>query len=406
MKRRSVLKFLIVNQHTGNYGDDLAGVSLVQQILNQFSKASVDIMYRTPKGSINYFDSRVTDRHDLDIGQKNRFKFLLYIFLRIIGVKIEFYEDAQIFDNALDSYDLFIVSPAGANIGIYKDWLYLLRLFLIVKSGHKLIFHGNTIGQSDNLVFNWLSRYVLRRSLIYSRETRSTKFLASINISAVQTVDTAFLFNRVDEDLKFNLISNVDIPEKFIVFIPTELGNWHPDFQNWNEEKFIDEYILPEISKLTARLSSSIVILPHLHGLYAEQTYLKKIVHKLEKFSENNVFSPEINDFTEYNYFIANASFVVSMRYHGVVMSIYNHIPFISLSYENKMAEVCNYSGFSVLNHNISNLSFEKPDFYDEYKQASKLMKATSLEELDNNLETYALAPLRQIKFLEDGSNK
>ena len=37
------------------------------------------------------------------------------------------------------------------------------------------------------------------------------------------------------------------------------------------------------------------------------------------------------------------------MRYHGVVLAANNGIPFVSLSYENKMTEVTKYTGFEQL---------------------------------------------------------
>lgn len=400
------MKFLIVNQHTGNFGDDLAGVSLIQQILSKFSNTEIDIMYRTPKGSINYFGSNVNDRHDLDIGQKNRIKFLFYVGLRMFSLRFHFYSDAKLFNKELENYDYFIVSPAGANIGIYKDWLYLLRLFLIVKSGNSLVFHGNTIGKSNNIVFNILARYVLRHALVYSREVKSTKFLSTWNINAIQTVDTAFLFNNVKESLKFPLRKSVSIPENYIVIIPTQLSNWHPSFKNWNEKDFFDSYMIPQITKIAKKIDANIVVLPHLHGIYAEQEYLLEIAQKLRGYSNKNVIIPEISHFTEYNNFIKEAKFVVSMRYHGVVMSIFNHTPFISLSYENKMTEVCRYAGFSKMNHQISTLESDKIDLYDEYKLAFSVMKDTNFDELDKRLENYAKGPLNQLSFVENGSVK
>lgn len=398
------MKFFIINQHTGNFGDDLAGVSLIQQILSKFSNAEIDIMYRTPKGSINYFDSQVRDRHDLDIGQNNRFSFLLYVVLRLFGLNFPFYSDAKLFNDELKRYDYFIVSPAGANLGIYQDWLYLLRLFLVVKSGNFLLFHGNTIGKSNNIFFNLLSRYVLRHSLVYSREVKSTKFLSSWNVNAVQTVDTAFLFNHVDERFKFSPTFNLDIPENYIVLIPTQLNNWHPAFKNWDEQDFLDTYLVPEIIKLANNIDSDIVILPHLHGIYSEQQYLLEINNKLKGKTNRNVIIPQVKHFTEYNSYIHSSRFVISMRYHGVVMSIYNHTPFISLSYENKMTEVSEYSGFGKLNHQISDLKDDKIDFYAEYHEATELISNMDFHNLDQKLENYAGGPLNQLSFIENGS--
>lgn len=398
------MKFLIVNQHTGNFGDDLAGVSLIQQILSRFPNSTVDIMYRTPKGSINYFDNNVFDRHDLDIGQNNRKKFIIYMLLRLVGLKLDFYNDAKVFSKEIENYDKIIVSPAGANIGIYTDWLYLLRLVLIVKSGKTVLFHGNTIGKSKNKLFNLLSKYVLRHSIIYSRELKTTAFLKQENIHAIQTVDTAFLFNKTNEKLKFPNVNVNQKNDKYIVLIPTQLTNWHPSFKNWDESVFMDKFLIPQVKKLADETNAKVVILKHLHSIYEEDNYLTMLARKLTQFGVNDVEVPDVDHFTIYNSFISQAIFVISMRYHGVVMSILNHTPFISLSYENKMTEVANYSGFGELNHSILELSKQNIEFIDEYEKAREKFENTDFHELDTNLTKYATGPLDQVSFLEKGS--
>ena len=46
--------------------------------------------------------------------------------------------------------DVAVMSPCGANIGIYKDWASLIRILMVIIEKKKFIFQYNTIGKSGN----------------------------------------------------------------------------------------------------------------------------------------------------------------------------------------------------------------------------------------------------------------
>lgn len=72
----------------------------------------------------------------------------------------------------------------------------------------------------------------------------------------------------------------------------------------------------------------------------------------------------EINSVTQYDNFIASAELVITMRYHGVVCSAKNSVPFLALSYENKMHEVANYVNCSESCIDVKNLIKDDELFY------------------------------------------
>ena len=82
------MKFLIMNQHTLNFGDDIAGVSLINQILKLFPSRStaIQIVYNTP-GSLNYPDQRVSDRNDVLLKDMGRVQILLFMFFSFLACR-------------------------------------------------------------------------------------------------------------------------------------------------------------------------------------------------------------------------------------------------------------------------------------------------------------------------------
>lgn len=384
------MKFLIINQHTLNFGDDIAGYSLIQQILKKFPNkdTEVEIIYNT-HGSLEYPDSRVKDRMDLTLKEIGFIQIFIYIMFSLVGIKLIYKDALRKFRNTVDDSDSILVSPGGANLGIYKDWRYLLKLYLVVTFGGKPIFHYNTIGFSGNILFDFLETKVLKKSEIYVRELASYELLAKRKIFSIRGVDTAFSF--------FNNISVRTIDEDYMVFIPTELNSWHPSFVN--DELSGDRFnlILEQIAKVSKENGFKVVILQHMHGEATEKNLYDRCEAKLKELGCESVEIPNIEDCYMYVSIIQYAKFVVSMRYHGVVMSIKNNTPFCSLEYENKMAEVCRYSGKLELNQKIKDV--------DQSFNLNEVFQKSLNNENDfrSQLSNMANIPMNQVKFIKTG---
>lgn len=387
------MRFLIVNQHTMNYGDDIAGLSLIQQLLSRFSdkNTKIDIIYNT-KGMLNIDDDRVN--HQIEVTLKNigYLQLIVFFIFSLINIEIIFNQKLKDFKNLVKKSDVIFVSPCGANIGIYQDWRFLIRLWLVVKFGGRPIFHGNTIGKSRNFLFNLMALYILRRSVLYVREFASYEYLKGYNISATRTVDTGFLFQN---NKLFKGESN------YTVFIPTSIDTWHPDFKDVNVTELIKNKVLNEYVRLILKENWKLVILPHLYKEMDEKELLNSYKKKFIQLgiSEELITIPTLNDCYDYDNYIKHSKFVVSMRYHGAIMSIKNQVPFVSLAYENKMKEACRYSNLEFLNINISDLVYEESinlrDVWDRKDEIQKIMDNTS-----SQLEILALQCLNQYTFL------
>lgn len=383
------MKFLIMNQHTLNFGDDIAGVSLINQILKLFPSGStaIQIVYNTP-GSLNYPDQRVSDRNDVSLKDMGRVQILLFMFFSFLGIQVVYKSSLKAFKKMVQDANVILVSPGGANLGMYKDWRYLIKLYMVVIFGGRPVFHNNTIEYSNNWLFNIFEKVILKNSRIYVRELSSYNHLQEKGFFPVRGVDTAFSFVNDNTD---PLVSG-----NYIVFIPTNLDSWHPNFREEPLSDEIKKTILKELSELSKQKSLPIVILQHMHGSAVEESLYDECKRKLVEFGAKTVNIPQIENCYQYDNVIRNSQFVVSMRYHGIVMAIKNKIPFCSLEYENKMAEVCRYAQLTDLNIKLKNID-KKFNLMDYYTLGTK--EISDKGPLISKIKDMATRPLKQFKY-------
>ncbi|MEM9154266.1 MAG: polysaccharide pyruvyl transferase family protein [Cyanobacteria bacterium P01_F01_bin.33] len=346
----------VINQHTLNYGDDAAGVALVLQVRHWFPNACINITYNrrhTDLEVIPYNDKNIHHFPSLIISEWNFFQAIFYLGSKLLPIKRKC-KDTNIgrFRKQIIESDIVIVSPCGANIGIYTSWLFLFRVLMAVLENKPVYFHLNTLGKSGNLIFDMFARFALKRSHLFVREYRSHRELSSWGIHSSIGVDTAFSLPDLEQ-------SESDCDGKKIVFIPTQLGNWHPHFSNKFDDITFDK-IIAETAFFCKEIDAKIYILPHLYGRLDEKEFLDRVLAAFLQHDASAQMHGGIRDFWDYEKAIAQSYLVISMRYHGLVLAAKNSIPFLSLSYENKMDEVCKYTdmdSFNILLRSVEKVS-------------------------------------------------
>lgn len=326
----------IVNQQGHNYGDEAAGCALIQELCKISDVEKINVFYASD--SIIPI-SHIKVQHYVEItlksmGLHNIMVYLLFNFKNSLNNIRN--KELQQFVATIFQSDIVFVSPCGASIGIYKDWRYLLRLLIVTKTGKSPIFHFNTIGKSGNVIFDFVSKCILKKSKVYVREKASFEYLRKIGINSMVGPDSAFLLSQISPKEK-----------KELAFVPTHLDDWHPYFKKRNVDNFICKNIIPLIASFGEKYNIKIKIIPHFN-LIEEKEYCETILEhfKKEGLKENQVYvCQSINSYMDYDYEIANSRFVIGMRYHAIVLAAKNATPFISLAYENKMKEVSTYMG-------------------------------------------------------------
>lgn len=343
------MNILILNQHTNNFGDDAAGIALVYQVLDAFPDADIDMVYswNAERNTIPVNHPRLT--HHLDISLTLSVKELFKAMVQVIGRRLSarFLIKGAIGEIAklARRSEIVFVSPCGANIGIYKDWLFLARIMIAVAEGVSPIFHLNTVGKSNSFIFNMLARFALRRSRVFVREKASLLYLRNLGIAAERGVDTAFSLPEAPPS-----VQGAALPANYLTFIPTEFSNWHVHYRQSNIDAEIMERVCTGIASFCRDEALKVVLLPHLNGSLRESELLVKYRDRLTScgMEESSVVIAEnVENVFHYEQYIRASELVLSMRYHGVIFAAKNSRPFISLSYENKMKEVCDYTGMS-----------------------------------------------------------
>lgn len=334
------MNILIINQNTENYGDDIAAIALYD-ILKNVSQSPINIrfLYAPRDWTCTVPVKHVSVEHIFmpQIGGKSSFiNIAISIFNNVVGTSLPFLGRGfnEYFKHA-EWADFVIFSPCGANIGIYQDWSALKFLIYLTTIGKMTLFHLNTINKSNSFLFDLLAKYVLRRNIVFVRELMCKETLSKWGVSSYFGPDTAFALPSIEPAEGSNKI-------KTITFIPTDLS-WHPEHKGFK----LEGCLIQEIANFALENNLQISLLPHLYGNSDEAFLLAEIKDRFAKHGvkENMLMvNSKVSSALDYDKAIADSYLVVTMRYHGVVLSCKNGVPFLALSYENKMNEVCKYA--------------------------------------------------------------
>lgn len=365
------MRILIVNQHSSNFGDDAAGTALVKMLLQNENVERIDIIYNAEK-EIPINDKRICHNSDIKLRTAGYINVLLYVLFATLGFK-GMNKCMRKWVNVIDSADIIFVAPCGANLGIYKDWRFLLRMLMIVRAGKKPIFHYNTVGKSGNRLFDFVTKYVLKNSVLYVREKQSQQYLNSIGIRCIVGPDTAFALAPQLRNVKKDTIS----------IIPSSFDKWHPNFRKEPVDQKILDVLIPQISEWCMEKNMNVEILPHLCNV-EESEFNEKVREAFIKAGLKSVIiRDDINTMWQYDETISESRIVIGMRYHSIVLAAKNSRPFISIAYENKMNEVCSYLDMQEYNWDL--VGFSKGN---SVPMVGLLEKAYSQEEkIEEHLE-------------------
>ena len=336
-----MIRIAIVNQHPFNFGDDAAGVALVQQAFESLGASQVDVFYARHGGVgvLPVLDTRCKHRllDDFASGQGSARRLARSLLVRLFSGKFR-RRDLQTLISTCQQADAVFVSPGGANIGVYRDWSYLLTLMALVLSNIRPVFCQNTIGPSRSRIFNLISGFVLRRSELHVREAASADWLTGRGLSAYLGVDTAVLLNT-DASSRPTLAES---SAPYLAVVPTQLEAWfeahgsHDDDGRWTEAFAVG------VAASAIESNLPVVIVPHCHGAYSEEAYLERLATRISVAGASvRIAAP--TDVFEYFALLAGATVVLSMRYHGLVLAAMAGVPCIAIPYENKMREAAQY---------------------------------------------------------------
>ena len=333
------MKILIINQHTSNHGDEAAGKALIRGIREAGIEDEIAVLYNVRELlEIEKFTIDKETKH-LCSGRATFIDKVLLILTFIFPFFIvkRLYKLGQFIKyeyNLINEYDKVINGPGGVNIGPYKDWLYIWRLFVSLKLGKKVAIYSISFGPiPDTFLFKIVSKYILRNvDFLSLRDSKSQRYADELSLNYISSIDTAFLNNQPDTKIPIEIESQ--LKDDYVVVVPNQLYKWHPNYRNIKED-ILDSLFLKVIGYFTKK-KLKVVLLPQLFGLQNDSEYFNHLKNQSEKqdfiIIVDDNYSSDIQQ-----KIIRQAKFLVGARYHTIIFSVNNRRPFLSLAYEHKM---------------------------------------------------------------------
>lgn len=334
------MRILIINQHAGNRGDEAAGKALLRALDKENDLKQVDILYN----AVNMREEeKLYFQTSLNITHHSAFTlsffdkiFIIISFLlpfgliRILPKTPNLGMEFMLIKKA----KLVVSAPCGVNMGPYRDWRYLWRLYISVKLGKPLAIYSISFGPlPNNWLFKRISVYVLRHCKFLSlRDKQSQQYAEELHVKFNPSIDTVFLDNTSTPEIPVE-ISNLR-SEKYVIVVPNKLYFLYPQYKKICPEK-LDQFYLTIIN-LFVNKGLNVVLLPHLYTSFNDKHYFEKLYKQLPNKEKVSVF-PDHYSCDVLQTVIRNAEFLVGARCHSIVFAIRGNTPFIALSYEHKM---------------------------------------------------------------------
>lgn len=342
----NIKEILIINQPVGNRGDESAHRALMRALNATLPKTHITVLSFSDYAngikefvveSPNNEYIRFLFQHNLAAARCA--EYIIKKGLTRIGTFVH-----PILRRLIPYYkraDLVLCAPGGICMGGFQNWrhLYLLQFARVM---HKPIaYYSRSIGPFPektvlNRRFKRLSLELLKYfSFLSLRDRKSKQIADDLNINYVSAIDTAFLEQprcEIPSELQNNL------QDKYVVFVPNQL-TWHYAYRNASAE-LIKKFYLSIMQLLRQEYPScQIVMLPQLCSLpngIGDYWYFKEL-HHLDG-GEDIYVVPDTYGSDIQQTIISKAQCVVGARYHTIVFSVNNEVPFVALNYEHKIA--------------------------------------------------------------------
>jgi colanic acid/amylovoran biosynthesis protein len=362
------MNIFIINAHWHNRGDEAALRAMIDGLLRKYPDAHIYLQLICKK--IQQFpvpEKQLTLVKAFPLRENLGELFLLVITKGKICVR----KNSKAFFHFLDMADLVIHAPGGPSIGdTYKnsEWNYLIRLFFVVLYKKPLFFYASSMGPFHHRIRNILRRWILNRAdCICLREELSGNHLKNLKLDKLPiiTIDTAFQ-NTIEKDTYEKLLQEDSELSCFTQKLPKIVGitmtdlQWHPRHKNNPMLKQRIEDTFRQIISVLLQKGYGIIFFPQLfeHPAYNDFQYMSGIAREFT--TENMYVLPELYDTYFQQYLISKMFATIGMRYHSNIFAAKMGVPFISISYEEKMRGFMDKIGLLDYCIDVNTLQYEQ----------------------------------------------
>ncbi len=338
------MNVIIINQPIGNRGDEAAHRALIREINKTCPTVYVKVIYSNQnQDTINQI--KVVHKNNEYVNFNASYRVFRFFEQYIHGIpSLYFLWGLHPITRKMISYvrwaDIVVCAPGGICMGGFMNWSHVTNLAIAKYYKKKIVYFCRSIGpfsDDDTMkkVFKKTSVELLKSfDYISLRDKKSQLLAETLQINYQSTTDAAFM-----DDTNMQIPTEIQeklTDRKYIVFVPNSL-NWHYYYKN-TDASHIKRFYLNIISYIDKKYPDlSIVLVP--------QTFNNPTGNDVEYFRElKNTYKSDkiivIDDIygSDIQQAIINrAEFVIGARYHTVVFSINQSVPFCALSYEHKI---------------------------------------------------------------------
>lgn len=378
-------KIAIVNAHWSNRGDEAAIRPIIDYILKYNKQCEITILFKEKKELQQFSYENKIQYICASFLPHNLYEELIAVWSRgkSQNIKLEGLKQSV---KVLAQTDIIIYSPGGAVISDRFWWrkqLEYLLPFICAKIYKIPIFiAAPSIGPFENLLWkNIIRKYLLQVSKkIFVREKFSKEYLEGIGVkkNVTITADMAF-YDQPDLKKNSSILKKysklMDFLNRYehVVGITITDFSWHVKYRN--DEK-IQNNIEKTIKQFIKRLfceKTGVLLIPQLFGNQNDRNYLYNYIY------ENVFLMTDEEDAYFQQYIIGKLYAVVGMRYHSNIFAAKMGIPFIAISYEEKMSGFMEMENLQNYLIRLESMSYDGviekwDDLKSNYRQYSKYL--------------------------------
>ena len=385
------MNILIVNQPVGNRGDESAHRAFIKSISKNYPSSKIKVaFFGEPTNSVNQMQVSLKNVVYKDIkcekGKISLAKVALKYHISFLLVNI--LPNYRKLNSLIKKADYIICAPGGICMGPFMNWDHIFWLNRAKYYNKPTAYYSRSFGPFEELnneykIFKRISLNLLKSFKYLSiRDERTMDLAEHIGICYEKSIDSAFL---MDSNIKLPEELKKEIGDDYVVFVPNQL-TWQPFFKKANP-KIIESFYLKIFELLRKNFPSSrIIMMPQLfeQGDRNDIIFFKRLA-SISNCKNILVLDDKYNSDVQQT-IMKNSKFAIGGRYHSIIFAINNAVPFVSLSYENKMFGLL--SILSLENRQIDIRQIINADFNID-NEIKKIDKIINLEGINMNNYKY-----------------
>ena len=360
------MKILIFGANWYNRGDEAAIRAMIDSIKRKYKGVKIKIHFNQKVELIPYDDIDILNDYDRYAG-RNFLKRLHYYVTIYSNGKINLLRgyNRKNFNEFLEAVkwaDLAVYAPGGPMIGDYyigREQL-LDKMYLFAKNNLPYVFFAPSMGPFHKSVVKIKNRFA-NAELICFREAISEKYYQKLglNVASIVTRDSAFQ-NDIDNCYQQKVLKDDYKLNQFLLTYKKIIGitvtdlNWHRNYKNSLIQPKIKE-VFTEFMEYLDKENYAVIFIPQLFVSANDQSYMSEFA----TYKNSYVLSENYDCYFQ-QFLISKLFAVVGMRYHSNIFAAKMGVPFVSVSYEQKMDGFMENAGLGEYCIKINDLSFEK----------------------------------------------